>query len=709
MSDLVTRANRLLAERQLNEASALFGQAIRADATCGDAWLGMGRVALELNEPAKATELLMQGLKVSPNSLPLFMELGRALTQSNNFAGACLAYEGVIKRGVKELDLTLKYADVLMKAGRLEDAEKQLRQCVLEHPQQAATHNNLGDVLKRQGKHQEAIESFRRAIACNPKLPTVRLNVAMTQMELRQFSEAVTSIQEALELDPKQVEAWFALGNAYRFLYRTGESIAAFERTLELQPDHCSALTNLGNAFKDQGRIEEAFQSYRRANVIQHDHMNSIENVLSTMHYSTECSLREIYEEHVKWDRTFAAPLRDTWRPFENDRSADRRVRVGLYSNNLGNHPVGHFVRAAFEALNREQFNVVVYSSRVTLDAERERFKSLADEWYDIVMLSPQQLSEQIRSDRIDVLIDLSGRLMGGQPLMLASKPAPILINWIGYTGTLGLSAVDYIIADRHHIPPEAEQFYVEQVLRMPDGHMCFAPPEDSPEVAPLPATSCGNVTFGSFNNPAKVNVEVVDVWAEILRQVEGSRLVLKYRNFDDVSTHAHFTRLFADRGIESHRLSLEGVSPFRDMMCRYHDIDIALDPFPFTGGMTTCLALWMGCPVLTWPRDTFASRQTLSYLHTIGFPEWVAGSRAAYVSKAVALATDLKVLADYRTRLRRTMAASPFCDRIRFTRALEQTLRDVWQKWCQPLERSGCDGALQFAEETSPQSNAKP
>lgn len=684
MSEEIQRANRLLAAGQLNEASAIFAQVVQQTPTNGDAWLGLGRIALALKQPAKAVELLMQGLKVSPNSVEHFAELGKALLETGNFKGAKMAFESGLKRVPQDLGMLLGLGDACAKSGLHSEAITTLKTAVAAHPQHPAPLNNLGNVLKQSRQFEEALAAFDRAVAVTPTIAQVHSNRAAVLLELRRNEDAIESAQRAIALNPQMPEAWFVIGNASRMLYRTGDSMTAFERTLSLNPQHLGALINLGNALKDQGRIAEALDYYRRAVAVDPKFFPAHENVLSTLHYDPSSGLPEIYRAHAEWDERFTQPLKAHWLPFENDRSPERRIRIGLYSNNLGNHPVGYFVRAAFEAIDREQFELVVYSSRVTDDAQRDRFRDSASEWHEVARLSDEQLAEKIYDDRIDILIDLAGRLAGGRPVMLALKPAPILINWIGYTGTLGLCAVDYILADRHHIPPEAEPFYAEKVLRLPDGHMCFEPPADAPEVSPLPALDRGFVTFGSFNNPGKVNAEVVAVWAEILQRVPNSRLVLKYRNFDDAATRAHFEKQFASFGVTADRLTFEGVTPFNEMLRRYHDIDIALDPFPFTGGMTTCLALWMGCPVVTWPRDTFASRQSLSYLTTIGLPEFVAIGRNDYIERAVKLANDLPALASLRGRIRPLMAASPFCDRIRFVRNLESVLRGVWRQWCE-------------------------
>ena len=295
-----------------------------------------------------------------------------------------------------------------------------------------------------------------------------------------------------------------------------------------------------------------------------------------------------------------------------------------------------------------------------------------------------QRLAAQIRDDKIDVLFDLAGHTARNRMLAFVRKPAPIQITWIGYEGTTGLSAIDYLLADRCMVPEQAEVHFREKVLRLPDCYLCYDPPThcagapDAPAVSGLPALRCGHVTFGSCNNLAKINAEVVAVWAEILRRVPLSRLLVKYRGLEDEAVRARYLDLFAAQGTAADRLEIEGWSPLRDLLARHDGIDVALDPFPFAGGVTTCHALWMGVPVVTWPGETFASRHALSYLSAIGLTETIAGSREEYVEIAVRLAADLPRLAAIRAGLRRQMAASPLCDGRRFARQFMELLRGI-------------------------------
>jgi predicted O-linked N-acetylglucosamine transferase (SPINDLY family) len=278
--------------------------------------------------------------------------------------------------------------------------------------------------------------------------------------------------------------------------------------------------------------------------------------------------------------------------------------------------------------------------------------------------------------------------------LVFARKPAPIQITWIGYEGTTGLATMDYLLADRYVVPEGTEQYYREHVLRMPDGYLCYDPPAAAPPVGPPPSLAKGYTTFGSFNNLAKITPEVVAVWAKILRRAPTTRLVLKYRGLGDPTVKQRYLDLFAAHDVGPQRLELLPWTSYAEYLETYHEVDVALDPFPFSGSATTCDALWMGVPVVTCPGETFASRHSLSHLSNVGLTETIAHDLDEYVELAVVLAADLPRLSGLRAGLRQRMAASPLCDGKRFATHLESILRAVWQQWIgspsdsRPLER---------------------
>ncbi len=459
---------------------------------------------------------------------------------------------------------------------------------------------------------------------------------------------------------------------------------------MELAPDHVEALNGLGaNVLNNEGRIDEARAAYQQALALRPDHVSCHSNLLLNEHYAPEVTRAGLAQAHAEWEQWHALPLRSTWRPFSLTRDPDRPLRVGFVSGDFFYHPVGVFLAPILERLNRRSWFTACYASQQKNDELTARLTRSASLWRWVHDLNDDLLAEQVRADAIDLLIDLSGHTGRNRLLTFARRPAPVQLTWMGYVGTTGLSAIDYLIADRFHVPPHAtegvgyEEHYREQILRLPDGYLCWEPPAYAPPVGPLPALASGQPTFGCFNNTAKINPAVIAVWADILHRLPGSRLVLKYHWLDDSGLRRRLTDLFAARGIAADRLELLGSTTHVEQLRQYNRIDLALDPFPYSGGLTTCEACWMGVPVLTWPGETFASRHSLSYLSNVGLTETVVANREDYAARAVALVSDLPRLADLRGGLRQRMARSPVCDVDRFTEHLTAAWRQVWRAWC--------------------------
>jgi predicted O-linked N-acetylglucosamine transferase (SPINDLY family) len=338
------------------------------------------------------------------------------------------------------------------------------------------------------------------------------------------------------------------------------------------------------------------------------------------------------------------------------------------------------------ECLPRQEASIFCYFTGVQADDVTERFRHAAHVWREMPGVTDATLAEQIRADGIDILFDLATHADGNRLMTFARKPAPVQIAWAGPTG---VSAMDYLLADANLVPPGADADYAEQVLRLPDAFTCYAPPAEAPAVTPLPALARGHVTFGSPNNLAKMTPHVVQTWAEILRRVPHARLLLWYgATTQDAGTQARLLARFADAGVAAERLAWAGWRPHAERLDVYHDMDLVLDTFPFSGCTTTCESLWMGVPVVTCPGETYMSRQSLSVLRAVGLTETIARNLDEYVAQAVSLANDLPRLAAIRAELRPQMARSPLCDGPRFAQHLLAVLRHVWRRWCETEER---------------------
>jgi predicted double-glycine peptidase len=292
-------------------------------------------------------------------------------------------------------------------------------------------------------------------------------------------------------------------------------------------------------------------------------------------------------------------------------------------------------------------------------------------------------LAETIRTDGIDILIDLAGHTLGNRMRLFTLKPAPVQVSWIGYPYTTGLPAIDYVLMDEVVVPAGDERWFVEHVVRLPDTRFCYAPPEYAPSPAPPPALERGFITFGSFNNLLKITPSVIRLWARVLDAVPHARLLLKWATLAEPETAGHYRRLLGDLGVDLARVELRGASPHRAMLAEYADVDIALDPLPYSGGVTSLEALWQGVPLVSLPKSRPVSRQSQAFLTVLGRPEWIAKDPDDYVCIAADLASDLDRLTDLRRHQRSRMAASPLCDGPRYARHFEAALRSMWRHWC--------------------------
>ncbi len=645
----------------------------------------LGNVLKDQGKLDEAVECYRRALKLKRDYAEAHNNLGATLTEQGKLEEAveCCRRARKLKPEYTEAHNNLGVA--LKEQGKLDEAAACFRRALKLKPEYAEAHRNLGDALKDHAKLDEAVACYRRALEVKPDYADAHVNLGIALTEGGNLEEAIACWRRALELKPDCVEAYSNLGNALTYVGQPDDAAACLRRAIDLNPAYAMAHNNLGNALKEQGKLDEAIACYRKALDLKADYTEAHSNLLLALQYRTGVTLAELAEAHIEFDRRHATALRGAITPYANaiDRQSQPhlgRLRVGFVSADLGRHPVGTFLVRVLENLDKERVETVCYSDRIVKDDLTLRLQSAATEWRDVKPLSDQRLAERIAADKIDILFDLAGHTGHNRLLVFARKPAPIQITWIGYEGTTGLAAMDYLIADRYVVPEGSEGHCRERVLRMPDGYLCYDPPSAAPPVGPLPALANGYATFSSFNNTAKITAEVVGVWSEILRRTPAARLVLKYRGLGDPSVRRRYLELFAAQGVSPDRLELLPESPYAEYLLAYHQVDVALDPFPFSGSATTCEALWMGLPVVTCPGETFASRHSLSHLANVGLTETIAGSLSDYVERAVSLAGDPARLAVLRLGLRERMAASSLCDGKRFAENLLSLLHEVWQ-----------------------------
>lgn len=687
---------------RLSEADALLRAVIQAAPQEPEPYRMLGLLAYMAGQPATAETWLRQALARHPQPPAVyFTDLALICQALSHWAEAEAACRQALVIDPTSADSHYSLGNVLHLCQRWTEAESAFRQALALRANFPEAQNNLAATLQAQGRGEDAEAAYRQALALDPAAPYGHYNLGIALRGLGRWDEAEAAYRQALALQPDFPEASNNLSELLRAQDRLSAAEDVSRQALALRPELAEIHVNLASALQGQGRLDEALAHCQQALSLRPGLESAHSSILKYAQHRPGVTRAQLAELHAEWDHRHAAPLRSSWRPFANRPDPDRRLRLGFVSADFGCHPVGYFLVRTLESLDRGQFEVICYCNRRGGDSMTQRLRTAANLWREVWRLADDDLAERIRSDGIDLLIDLSGHTAGNRLLVFARKPAPVQLSWMGYVGTTGLKAIDYLIADRFHVPVGTEKDYAEQVLRLPDGYVCFDPPVEAPATGPVPSLQLNRVTFGSFNNPMKVTTEVVAVWAEILKLLPSSRLVLHYLGLDDSATAQRFRELFAAQGIEPTRLELRGRAERAGLLARYNEVDVALDPFPYSGGLTTCEALWMGVPVVTWPRETFASRHSLSHLSNVGITETIANSREEYVACAVALAQDVHRLAELRATLRERMASSPLCDAPRFAANLQAALRDAWRRWCL--------GAVIVQHQEAPPNNDKP
>jgi predicted O-linked N-acetylglucosamine transferase (SPINDLY family) len=369
-----------------------------------------------------------------------------------------------------------------------------------------------------------------------------------------------------------------------------------------------------------------------------------------------------------------------------NPAASERCLRIGLVSGDLRQHPVGHFVESVLAALSAQasgRLQFFGYFNHASADALTERIRLCCQGWRTVAGWSDESLAQWIHGDGIDILFDLSGHTAHNRLTMFAWRPAPVQASWLGYFATTGVAEIDYFLADRWTAPEAMAPHFTETIWRLPDTRLCFTPPDIGVTVSALPAVRNGYVTFGCFNNLSKVNDAVLALWSTIMSAVPNSHLFLKAAQLNEAGARQRIAERLKVHGIDSDRLMMEGAAPRAEYLAAYQHVDIALDPFPYTGGATTVDALWMGVPVLTLGGDRFIARQGLGLLMNAGLADWVAADADDYAARAILWAENLPRLTALRDSLRRQVLQSPIFDAARFARHFESALRGMWSAWC--------------------------
>jgi predicted O-linked N-acetylglucosamine transferase (SPINDLY family) len=571
-------------------------------------------------------------------------------------------------------------ARIAFQSGSAEEAVSLMRRAADANPDVWGFRSNLGIILAEIGRPEEAKDALERAIALEPASVPALINLSNVNMSLGRSRDAVEGYRRALQLQPANATALHNLGNALNSFGDLDGAIAHSLALLAQQPREASANLNLGRAYKEAGRLDDAIALYRAADAATPDH-RILSDLLFTLHFHPAYGPRELLAEHQKWNDRYAVPLRGLRAPHANDPAPDRPLRIGYIAYDLGDNPLGRFLLPLLSNHDPHQFHVFCYCDIRRSDNLGSEFARQSFPWRVIRNNSEDQIARMIRQDRIDILVDVSMHTHGNHLLALSQKPAPIQISYLAYCSTTGVETIDYRLSDPRLDPPGSDDsVYTEKTLRLPKTYWCYPLPPAAPEIGPTPSLSAGHITFGCLNDFAKVTPPVLDLWARLLNAVPASRLILHCKQ------GAHRKSVFdgfASAGVDPARIELVSHVATKTYFDGYNRIDVALDPFPWAGGTTTCDALWMGVPVVTLTGPTAVSRGGSSILTNANLPDCITPTPDAYLQSAAALAHDANRLSALRATLRNTMQLSPLMNAPQFARDAESLYRQVWREWC--------------------------
>jgi protein O-GlcNAc transferase len=672
---------------QGNHAAALIAIAPALRKQPGNAalWCTRGiahRLALSFENALADYEHACQ---LDPKDVRTLGNLGEWHLARNAFAQALTWLDTALAIDPNYYEVRVNRVAALIELRQMEQAHTEADQLVQDYPTRPEPYGNLGNVLFSEGKLKEAIEQYKKALEIRPDYAEAHFSLIVLQGFSGHQELVVDYLERCIQEKGATSQRLTLLAVAHKECGNLEKAMVLSRKVIATYPQELRAQVNLAGCLSDTGHPKLAMEIYASLSDPVTSHMGMASNVLFEMNYLPEFLRDEAFQRHLAWAKKYEAPTVASAQFDSRNRDPQRKLKIGYVSADFCAHPVGFLLRDVVRMHDKNNFEFHGFSVGIKKDEITADIAAAVNAWSDVVFETPQELANRICEAQVDVLVDLSGHTGNHRLLTFALRPAPVQATWIGYFNTTGMSSMDYFITDPHTSPSASGQLFSEHVLHLPHTRFCFAAPLYAGEVAPPPMLKNGFVTFGSFNRLPKLSSQVLDAWAQILIGVPASRLILKAAALADDSVCHEVMERFAERGVDAARLELRGSSVHIEMFEEYGHMDIALDPFPFNGGMTTLEALWMGVPVVTLEGDTVVSRQTYSALANLDLADELAFANVdAYVAGAIALAADPVRLAELRSQIRPRMEASPLRQSEQFTRDLEGLYRRMWVAWCE-------------------------
>lgn len=616
-----------------------------------------------------------------PGNAAAWFLRGSIAQQRGDIRSALTRMERAVQLAPQNPGFLCDLGEVYRRAGRVDEAIRVLERSVAIKPDHAEAQANLGLALRARGRLGQAITCFEVALSLKPALPDCGVLLLRALRESGDYARLLHTCETLLRRVPESLELCRELGEAYAELQRLDEAVVLHEKAVSLAPESADAHASLASALANRAELDRSLAHYRQALVLDPKHVAAHSSLVFTLPYHPDSDAEAIRAEAERFQRAQVADVK----PFvghTNDRTPDRRLRVGYVSGDFRLHAAAMFLVPLLRSHDRKEVEVFCYSNVARPDALTQEMRALADRWCDIAPLGDDAAAQRIREDGVDVLVDLGMHTERSRLFVFARKPAPIQACWLAYAGTTGLQAMDYRITDVHFDPPGLhDEHYAEASARLPETFWCYDPLTALPQVNELPALRSGHITFGCLNTYRKISDPALAVWARVLMKVRSSRLLMVAPRGE---AQARVRLVLESHGVSPDRVSFVEAGMPRDIYLQlYHRLDCCLDAFPFQGGTTSLDALWMGVPVVSLVGNTAVGRASVSITRNLGLPELSCGTTDEVVERAWVLTREPVALAQLRASLRARLERSPLMDAPRFARHLEGAYRTMWRRWC--------------------------
>ncbi len=642
------------------------------------------RALVELGRVEAARSVAIQGLQRSPDSPDLLQALGNIQLEQGDVQAAVITFRSVLLLEPASPDLRVSLGWALLRAGHTDEAGQRLREALGSPPRLPEACLQLGDGLHQLGALEEAIAAYRLALDRNARLAGACENLGIALQSQGKWAAALQSYERLVALRPQAPEPLCLLGSAHAALGDDVHAEECFRQALRGSPDHAPAHAHLAGVLFDRGDVDAALRGFEQAVALDPDFIEARSNQLFLLSFTA--SPQHYLQAARDYGRRVTARARpwSDWLTPSLPGSPPRRVlRLGLVSGDLRAHPVGFFIERVLQHLDRRLVDVVAFPTAAHNDEVTARLKTNLAAWQPLTGMDDETAARRIRAQSIDVLIDLAGHTAHNRLPVFAWRPAPLQLTWLGYFASTGVPAIDWLLADEAGVPAAIAEHFSEAVWHLPQTRLCFSEP-GSPgahRVSVPPALTRGHITFGCNQNLAKINDDVLSVWRALLDQLPTARLRLQNKQTGAVAQRQRIVDRVTAAGIDPARLVLVPPAARPEYLDGHREIDLLLDTFPFTGGTTTCEALWMGVPTVTLAGSTMLARQGAGLMSAAGLADWIAVDRQDYVRLALSRARDLDALAQLRTVLRAQVLASPLFDSRRFAAQWTQVVLDIWQQ----------------------------